>query len=70
MTAALLKPPSGQVSNEDFEQFLWDYEGIERWELIDGVIRAMPEPSMFAAIGNLPMAAIHLGSPHHLTNFP
>ncbi len=46
MTAALLKPPSGQVSDEDFEQFLWDYEGIERWELIDGVIRAMPEPSM------------------------
>ena len=46
MTAALLKPPSGQVSDEDFEQFLGDYEGIERWELIDGVIRAMPEPSV------------------------
>ena len=46
MTTTLMKPPPGQVSEEEFRQFLDQYEGPALWELMDGEIRTMPEPSM------------------------
>jgi len=46
MTAILARPPVGPVSEEEFSQFLAGYEGLDRWELIDGEIRAISEPSM------------------------
>ncbi len=46
MIPTLIKPPPGKVSEEQFSQFLAEYEGPDLWEMIDGEIKTMPEPSM------------------------
>lgn len=44
MVQAPTKPPTWQITDEAFRQFLRGYEGLVLWELIDGYLSAMGEP--------------------------